>query len=139
MFFSKKRKRLQKILYSILCLLLAMTGLSGLGSIVTAKAAVSPLITSYKPQVVNADANVSYTDVNGNTISGILHYPGIAMSQAALDNMRDHVRAGDESWNTAFNTFASDSRSSKKPQNFKRRELHFFARTGLNLERRSLK
>ncbi|WP_188178277.1 hypothetical protein [Paenibacillus sedimenti] len=90
--------------------------MTGIGSIETAKAAVSPLITSYKPQVVNADANVSYTDANGNTISGILHHPGIAMSMADLDNMRDHVRAGDEPWNTAFNAFAADSQSSKTPR-----------------------
>ncbi len=46
------RKRLQKVLSSILCLTLAMMSFIGLGSIETAKAAVSPLITSYKPQVV---------------------------------------------------------------------------------------
>ena len=53
---------------------------------------------------------------NGNTISGTIHHPGIAMRQADLDNMRDHVRAGDEPWNTAFNAFASDSQSSKTPR-----------------------
>ena len=37
------------------------------------------------------------------------------MSMADLDNMRDHVRAGDEPWNTAFNAFASDPQSSKTP------------------------
>ena len=96
--------------------MLAMTGVIGVGS-QTAEAAISPLITSYKPQVVNADANVSYTDSNGNTITGTIHHPGIAMSMADLDNMRDHVRAGDEPWNTAFNAFASDSQSSKTPTN----------------------
>ena len=103
-----------------------MTGVIGVGSQTaravsplitsqTAEAAISPLITSYKPQVVNADANVSYTDSNGNTITGTIHHPGIAMSMADLDNMRDHVRAGDEPWNAAFNAFASDSQSSKTP------------------------
>ena len=110
------RKRLQKVFSSILCFILAMTSFIGFGSIETAEAAVSPLITSYKPQVVNADANVSYIDSNGNTISGTIHHPGIAMSMADLDNMRDHVRAGDEPWNTAFNAFASDSQSSKTPR-----------------------
>lgn len=118
MFLSKNRNLFQKILSSILCLLLAMMGLTGIGSIETAKAAVSPLITSYKPQVVNADANVSYTDANGNTISGIIHHPGIVMSMADLDNMRDRVRAGDEPWNTAFNKIASDPRSNKTPRIF---------------------
>ena len=56
------RKRLQKVLSSILCLTLVMMSFIGLGSIETAKAAVSPLITPYKPQVVNVDANVSYID-----------------------------------------------------------------------------
>ena len=62
------RKRLQKGFSGILCFILAMTGVIGVGS-QTAKADISSLITSYKPQVVNADANVSYTDSNGNTIS----------------------------------------------------------------------
>ncbi|MDQ0878945.1 hypothetical protein QFZ77_007604 [Paenibacillus sp. V4I3] len=110
------RKRLQKVLSSILCLTLVMMSFIGLGSIETAKAAVSPLITPYKPQVVNVDANVSYIDSNGNTITGTIHHPGIAMNLADLDNMRDHVRAGDEPWNTAFNAFAADSQSSKTPR-----------------------
>ncbi|KRE32653.1 LamG-like jellyroll fold domain-containing protein [Paenibacillus sp. Soil522] len=111
----KKRKRCQKVLFSILCFILAVTSFIGLGS-PTANAAISPLITSYKPQVVNADVNASYTDSSGNTISGTIHHPGIAMSMADLDNMRDHVRAGDEPWNTAFNAFASDPSSSKTPR-----------------------
>ena len=100
------KKCLQKVLSSILCFTLVMMSFIWLGSIETAEAAVSPLITTYKPQVVNADANVSYIDSNGNTISGVIHHPGIAMRQADLDNMRDHARAGDEPWNTAFNAFA---------------------------------
>ncbi|WP_261301642.1 LamG-like jellyroll fold domain-containing protein [Paenibacillus andongensis] len=112
---NKRKKRFQRIALSILCFMLAMTGFLSIGS-QTAKAAISPLITSYKPQVVNTDTNVSYTDGNGNTISGVLHHPGIAMRQSDLDNMRDHVRAGDEPWNTAFNKFASDGRSSKTPR-----------------------
>ena len=111
------RKRLQKVLSSILCLTLVMMSFIGLGSIETAKAAVSPLITPYKPQVVNVDANVSYIDSNGNTITGTIHHPGIAMNLADLDNMRDHVRAGDEPWNTAFNAFAANSQSSKITKN----------------------
>ncbi|MGM0881101.1 MAG: LamG-like jellyroll fold domain-containing protein [Bacillota bacterium] len=110
------RKRLQNVLSSILCFTLVMMSFIGLGSIETAEAAVSPLITTYKPQVVNADANVSYIDSNGKTISGVIHHPGIVMRQADLDNMRDHARAGDEPWNTAFNAFAGDSQSSKNPR-----------------------
>ena len=82
----------------------------------TAEAAVSPLITAYKPQVQNVDVNASYIDSSGNTKSGTIHHPGIAMRQVDLDNMRDHTRAGDEPWNTAFNAFAADSQSSKTPR-----------------------
>ncbi|MDQ0064069.1 hypothetical protein [Paenibacillus harenae] len=49
----------------------------------------SQLITSYKPQAVRADVNAPYTDANGNTVSATIHHPGIAMSLADLDNMRD--------------------------------------------------
>lgn len=38
------------------------------------------------------------------------------MRQADLDNMRDHVRKGDEPWNTAFSAFAADTQSSKNPR-----------------------
>jgi hypothetical protein len=110
------RKRLQKVLSSILCLTLVMMSFIGLGSIETAKAAVSPLITPYKPQAVHADTVVSYTNSSGSTITGTIHHPGIAMNLADLDNMRDLVRAGDEPWNTAFNAFAADSQSSKTPR-----------------------
>ncbi|MBD0378508.1 LamG-like jellyroll fold domain-containing protein [Paenibacillus sedimenti] len=109
----KNRSRGQRIFTGILCFMLAATGFIGLGSSGTATAAVSSLITSYKPQVVNADANVSYTDSNGKTITGTIHHPGILMSLADLDNMRDHVRAGDEPWSTAFNHYAAQGASSK--------------------------
>jgi hypothetical protein len=99
----------------MLSFLLAITGLTVIGAPV-AKAAVSPLITSYKPQVVNANVNASYTDGNGNTITATIRHPGIAMTQADLDNMRDHARAGDEPWNTAFNALANDSMASKTPR-----------------------
>ena len=106
---TKRWNLLQKNVCRILCLMLVMTIFTWLGNIETAKADISPLITSYKPQVVNGDVTASYTNSNGNTISATIHHPGIAMSLADLDNMRDHVRAGDEPWNTAFNTFAGDS------------------------------
>ncbi|RCW48498.1 LamG-like jellyroll fold domain-containing protein [Paenibacillus prosopidis] len=105
----------KKVFSSILCFTLAMT-FTGFGGIETANAAVSPLITSYKPQALNADVNASYTDANGNTVSATIHHPGIAMSLADLDNMRDHVRAGDEPWNTAFEAFAADPQSRPNPR-----------------------
>jgi len=111
----KKNSFSHRIVSGILCLVFAMTTFLGVGS-QTANAAISPLITSYKPQVVSTSANVSYTNSSGNTITGTIHHPGIAMRQADLDNMRDHVRAGDEPWNTAFNAFAADSQSSKTPR-----------------------
>lgn len=105
-------KFIQKLCCSLLCAALLVTGLPGTGSR-TAKAAVSPLITGYKPQAVNTDTTVSYTRSSGGTVTGTLHHPGIAMRQTDLDNMRDHVRAGDEPWSTAFNVFAADSQSGK--------------------------
>ncbi|WP_199621212.1 CBM35 domain-containing protein [Paenibacillus alkalitolerans] len=114
--YFKKGSHGRTILFSILCFMVAMTGFIGFGPVETARAEISPLITSYKPQVVNTDVEASYTDANGNTITATIHHPGIAMRQVDLDNMRDHVRAGDEPWNTAFNAFASDSQSSKDPR-----------------------
>jgi fibronectin type 3 domain-containing protein len=109
----------QRIFTSTLCFILALTSFIGLNGVETAKAAtVSPLITSYKPQVVNADVNVSYTDASGETITATIHHPGILMSLADLDNMRDHVRAGDEPWNTAFNHYAAQAASSKNLRMF---------------------
>ncbi|MGG4146695.1 Ig-like domain-containing protein, partial [Paenibacillus algorifonticola] len=109
------RKRFRQFVSCILCAMLVVSGVIFVGG-QTAKAAISPLITSYKPQVVNADVNASYIDSSGNTISAIIHHPGIAMRQTDLDNMRDHVRAGDEPWNTAFNTFSSKPQSSENPR-----------------------
>jgi hypothetical protein len=105
----------RRIVYGILCMVLSITSFLSIGSR-SAEAAVSPLITSYKPQAVNSDTVVSYTNSSGNTVTGTIHHPGIAMRLADLDNMRDHVRAGDEPWNTAFNAFAADSQSSKTPR-----------------------
>ncbi|MDQ0064097.1 LamG-like jellyroll fold domain-containing protein [Paenibacillus harenae] len=112
---SQMRALAKKTFFSFLCFTLAMT-FTGYKGIETANAAVSPLITSYKPQAVSADVNASYTDANGNTVSATIHHPGIAMSLADLDNMRDHVRAGDEPWDTAFEAFAADPQSRPNPR-----------------------
>lgn len=114
--FFKLRSRFPRVLSGILCFTLALASFIVIGRSETAEAAISPLITSYKPQVVSTSANLSYTNSSGNTVTGTIHHPGIAMSQTDLDNMRDHVRAGDEPWNTAFNAFAADSQSSKSPR-----------------------
>ncbi|WP_372661900.1 LamG-like jellyroll fold domain-containing protein [Cohnella sp.] len=108
--------RKRRFIIGLICFLLAMPGFLGIGSSKTAEAAVSPLITSYKPQAVGTDVNASYTDANGNTVSAMIHHPGIAMSLSDLDNMRDHVRAGNEPWNTAFLTFAADPASRPNPR-----------------------
>ncbi|TYP77473.1 RICIN domain-containing protein [Paenibacillus methanolicus] len=113
---DKKGKRCQRFFLGVLCFMVTVTTVLGFGSSDTAHAAVSPLITPYKPQAVNADTNASYTDANGNTVSATIHHPGIAMSLADLDNMRDHVRAGDEPWNTAFQAFAADPQSRPNPR-----------------------
>ena len=62
--FNKMIKRSQSFFVYALCFTLAMT-FTGFGGKETANAAISPLITSYKPQAVNADVNASYTDANG--------------------------------------------------------------------------
>lgn len=118
MVFFKLSSRFPRVLSGILCFTLALASFIVIGSSETAEAAISPLITSYKPQVVSTSANLSYINSSGNTVTGTIHHPGIAMRQADLDNMRDHVRAGDEPWNTAFNAFAADSQSSKTPRIF---------------------
>lgn len=106
----------KRVFFGIFCLVLVTTTVTPFGSNETAKAAaISPLITSYKPQVVNTDVNVSYTDSSGNTVTGTIYHPGI-MTKTELDNMRDHVRAGDEPWSSAFNSYASDSRSNRSPR-----------------------
>lgn len=110
------RSGTHRIFIWFLCGVLSSAGFLGLGFAGKVNAAVSPLITSYKPQVQNVNVNASYTNSSGNTISGVIHHPGIAITQADLDNMREHARAGDEPWNTAFNAFASDIQSSKTPR-----------------------
>lgn len=106
-------KSAQAFLSGLLCLLLTLIGTAALGG-QTAEA-VSPLITSYKPQVANANTNVSYTDGNGNTVSATIRHPGILMSQSDLDNMRDHVRAGDEPWSSAFDHYAAQTSTRTNP------------------------
>ena len=84
----------QRIIISILCFTLAMTSFIGFVGSETANAAVSPLITTYKPQVVNADANVSYIDSNGNTITGTIHHPGIAMIHGGFGQYARSCKSG---------------------------------------------
>jgi hypothetical protein len=113
---DRGKKHCQKFFLGMHCFVLIMTAIYGLGSNETANAVISPLITSYKPQAVQADVLASYTDSNGNTVSATIHHPGIAMSLADLDNMRDHVRAENEPWNTAFQVFAADPQSRPNPR-----------------------
>lgn len=108
------KEPLRKWLTGILCFVLALSGMVSAGS-QTAKAAVSPLITAYKPQAVHADVNASYTHSSGNTVTATIRHPGIVMSLEGLDNMRNHVRAGDEPWNAAFSAFILDNQASQTP------------------------
>ncbi|ASA23478.1 fibronectin type III domain-containing protein [Paenibacillus donghaensis] len=107
-------KRSNILFLKFLCMLMALTGVAGFGG-QKVEAQTSSLITSYKPQAVSGNVTASYFDSAGNKITATFHHPGIVMSLADLDNMRDHVRVGDEPWNTAFNAFASDRRASKAP------------------------
>ncbi|MCO7127909.1 hypothetical protein NIE88_19400 [Sporolactobacillus shoreicorticis] len=108
---------IKKIFVSVFCLAIIGVPFFVIGDGKLAKAAeISPLITSYAPQVKSADTNVSYVDNSGNRRTAIMHHPGVTMTQQELDNMRDHVRAGDEPWSSAFAKFAADPKAYKNPR-----------------------
>jgi fibronectin type 3 domain-containing protein len=70
------------------------------------KTTIDGLITSYVPsvtQTTTTSGDVTFT------------HPGIGMSKAMLDNMRDHVRALDEPWASAFVKFSRYGKSSINP------------------------
>ena len=114
---SRKGKCFKRVFFWIFYLVLATTTFIffSINEIVEAST-TSSLITSYKPQVKSKNVEVSYTDSSGQKISATIHHPGIAMTKTNLDNMRNHVRAGDEPWISAFNSFAIDSKCNKKPR-----------------------
>gem|GEM_PF-6506304 len=63
LFINRVRRR--RVFIGLICFILAMPSFLGVGSSETAEAAVSPLITSYKPQAISADVNASYTVLTG--------------------------------------------------------------------------
>lgn len=67
----RRRLWLQKVLLSITCFVLLTADTTGI-EVERAAAAVSPLVTSYKPQVQSVDVNVSYVYSSGATISGVI-------------------------------------------------------------------
>ena len=70
------------------------------------KTTINGLLTSYVPsvtQTTTTSGDVTFT------------HPGIGMSKAMLDNMRDHVRAADEPWASAFVQFSKYGKSSTSP------------------------
>jgi hypothetical protein len=113
--FRKESALFVRLVCGLLGFVLLTSLLVGVGA-PKASAAVSPLITPYKPQVQNVAVNVSYVNSAGQTVSGVINHPGVAMNKLGLDNMRDHARAGDEPWSSAFAAYANESRSSKTPR-----------------------
>jgi len=75
-------------------------------------------ITDYKPQVEEVKVSGTVTNSEGETVDVTITHPGVGMTKTELDNMRDHVRAGDEPWTSAFNAFAADARSRTNPRTF---------------------
>lgn len=81
------------------------------------KAATIPSqITDYVPQVVGSTETGSYTNEDGKIVEVKITHPGVGMTQKELDNMRNHVRNGDEPWVTAFNSYASSAKSTINPR-----------------------
>jgi hypothetical protein len=112
---------MMRLLKAIICCTLAALTFSVQGLVSPAYGAeatnpVMELITAYEPQVVGTETEASYVDGAGNTVIATFQHPGIAVNQSGLDNMRDHVRAGDEPWLTAFEALANDVHARKNPR-----------------------
>ncbi|MBO5303852.1 MAG: InlB B-repeat-containing protein [Lachnospiraceae bacterium] len=80
------------------------------------QAAVPSQITDYKPQVVESTAKGTVINSAGETVNVTISHPGVGMTKSELDNMRDHVRAGDEPWASAFAQYATQAKSSLNPR-----------------------
>jgi len=65
------------------------------------------------------------TNSKGEEVTVTITHPGVGMTQKELDIMRDHVRAGDEPWTTAFNELASNAKASRNPRIFWQQQDEF--------------
>lgn len=70
------------------------------------KAKINSLITSFVPNIVENKVH---------TLTVSFTHPGIGMTKEMLDNMRDHVRAGDEPWASAFVQFSEYAKNKTSP------------------------
>jgi hypothetical protein len=70
------------------------------------KARVDAMLTTFVPNV---------TESRTATATVSLIHPGVGVTRALLDNMRDRVRAGDEPWASAFVNFSAISSSKTAP------------------------
>ena len=70
------------------------------------KARVDAKLTTFLPNV---------TESRTATATVSLIHPGVGVSKALLDNMRDRVRAGDEPWASAFVNFSGIGSSQSAP------------------------
>lgn len=70
------------------------------------KSVIDGLLTNYVP-------NATETKTTSGDVT--FTHPGIGMTKAMLDNMRNHVRAADEPWASAFVKFSGYGKSSKTP------------------------
>lgn len=70
------------------------------------KTIIDGMLTTYVP-------SVTQTTITSGDVT--FTHPGIGMSKAMLDNMRDHVRALDEPWASAFVKFSKYGKSTISP------------------------
>lgn len=82
------------------------------------QAAIPSQITDYKPQVTESKVQGTVNNSKGKTVHVTISHPGVGMTKSELDAMRDHVRAGDEPWASAFTQYAAQAKSSLYPRIF---------------------
>ncbi len=83
---------------------------------VRADAAAPPQVTDYKPQVKETRVKGTVTNSKGEEVTVTITHPGVGMTKTELDNMRDHVRAGDEPWTSAFYAYAGSNKCNVNPR-----------------------
>jgi hypothetical protein len=107
---TRNYHRIIATIVSLLLLLLASTGMVRPAFAATASADVKTRIDARLTPFV---PNVTETKTSTATVA--FTHPGVGMSKAMLDNMRDRVRAGDEPWASAFLNFMYISSSQTAP------------------------
>lgn len=97
---------------------LGIAGLALVMNCMVVKADVTSLITDFKPDAVEVTKSGEVTNAKGEKVTVSIVHPGVGMTKKELDSMRDHVRAGDEPWASAFEEYAAMGRSSLTPRIF---------------------